>query len=159
MSGEENIELSEIAFAVYSALIIIMLEIYKEEKIKQEFTQESRQHKVSEKFSSSGITMQKKKLPLKTAISSKEQEVAPPKYGFLPRNIWKQAYYGGQSASPIPGTNMSEPIENSYSQTTTLVLANPFIREEACLPIEGNIGSKIELASELFGPFERKFIL
>ena len=153
MSEAVIVELSEIAFVVYSILIIIMLEIYKEEYLE-----------VQENFT---VTKRIPVLPIKSvgnySVSPPPKEatpqVAPPKYGFLPRNIWKQAYYGGQSASPIPGTNLTEPIENSYSQTTTLVLANPFIREEACLPIEGNIGSKIDIATELFGPFERSFIL
>ena len=61
--------------------------------------------------------------------------------------------------TPIPGTTQIDPIEISYSQAREIQLANPFIREEASLPIEGNIGMKIDIACEIFGPFERKFIL
>ena len=148
----QEIELSEIAFVVYSILIIIMLEIYKEEEDTETFC-----NSCSEK---ENFSLEKgKKLPIKTVQDSKQETVAPPKYGFLPRNIWKQAHYGGQSTTPIPGTNNTDPIENSYSQTTTLVLANPYIREEACLPIEGNIGMKIDRAHEIFGPFVRQFII
>ena len=61
--------------------------------------------------------------------------------------------------TPIPGTTQIDPIEISYSQAREIQLANPFIREEASLPIEGNIGMRIDIATEIFGPFERTFLL
>jgi|TARA_X000001036_G_C20668654_1_gene801645 hypothetical protein len=127
-------KLAEIAFVVYATLIIIVLEIYdKEYNSEEHFTAEE--------------------------VTATPAPASFPELGYLPRSMWKQANYAGQSVTPIPGTKIMDPIEMSYSQTSEIQLANPFIREEACLPIEGNIGMKIDIACEIFGPFERKFIL
>ena len=131
-----NIELSELAFIVYSCLIIFILENYKENE---------------ENYTKERFTVPEEKEP--TAITETEPTVTPgpPDFGFLPRNV-----YTTTSRTPAPG---ADTIENSYNQTATLILANPWVREEACLPIEGNIGSRIDLATEIFGPFERAFII
>ena len=131
----EHITLPDITFVIYAILVIMMLEIYKDER--ELYTQSADEN-------------------IMTVTSQPKQ---PETHGYLERSMWKQANYGGQSTTPIPGTSSMDPIENSYSQTTTLTLANPFIREEACFPIEGNIGMRIELATEIFGPFERTFLI
>ncbi|MBD36101.1 MAG: hypothetical protein CL512_04975 [Actinobacteria bacterium] len=64
----------------------------------------------------------------------------------LPRHEWNQNKY----------TNS---IKESYKKTEDIRLKSPFIREEACLPIEGNIGMQIDIATEIFGPFEHVFTI
>ena len=132
-----NIELSELAFIVYSCLIIFILENYKE-NYENIHTPET-------------FTVPEEKEPTVIADKPPSPTPGPPEFGFLPRNV-----YTPNSITPPPG---SDTIENSYKQTTTLLLANPWAHEEACLPIEGNIGSRIELATEIFGPFERAFFI
>ena len=133
-----DIELSEIAFIVYTCLIIFVLENYKEDykpntKHKEQFTEEA--EAVYEEGEQEKPT-------------EKVETVGAPQFGFLPRNKYVE--------SPL---NKVDSLENSYNQATTLLLMSPWTREEACLPIEGNIGTRIELATEIFGPFERRFIL
>jgi len=133
-----DIELSEIAFIVYTLLIICVLENYKEEYIPQEhFTEET-----SKESQEPTQVPPQQPTPTPTQEVVKKPEAGPPEYGFLKRNK-----YGN--------TVSADDLKRSYQQTTTLVLANPWVREEACLPIEGNIGSKINIASEIFGPFVR----
>tara|TARA_B100000902_G_C27321505_1_gene924950 strand:+ start:4864 stop:5283 length:420 start_codon:yes stop_codon:yes gene_type:complete len=135
-----DIELSEIAFIVYTLLIICVLENYKEEYIPQEhFTEETSEESQEP---TQEPPQQPPQQPPQEVV--KKPEAGPPEYGFLKRNK-----YGN--------TVSADDLKRSYQQTTTLVLANPWVREEACLPIEGNIGSKINIASEIFGPFVRTF--
>tara|TARA_B100000902_G_scaffold330229_1_gene327091 strand:+ start:1516 stop:1938 length:423 start_codon:yes stop_codon:yes gene_type:complete len=134
-------KLPELAFIVYACLIIIVLEIYKTGDVE-----------ISSKDLISNVTPT-------DFFTQTNEEIGPPPLGYLPRSIWKQANYGGQTVTPIPGTTQIDPIEFSYSQAQEIQLANPFIREEASLPIEGNIGMRIDIATEIFGPFERTFLL
>ena len=149
----KTLELPEIAFIVYAILIIVTLEMYKEHQNNgvERFTEQE--------FEVLGQSVTPPANAPKNKDVRQDNVVGPPPLGYLDRFEWAQAHYGGQSPTPIPGTDTIDPIENSYSQTTTLVLANPFIREEACLPIEGNIGMKIDRAHEIFGPFVRQFII
>jgi hypothetical protein len=139
-------KLPELAFIVYACLIIIVLEIYKTGDV-----QISSKDLISNLTSTDFFTQ--------TNEPKNNEEIGPPPLGYLPRSVWKQANYGGQTVTPIPGTEQIDPIEISYSQTQEIQLANPFIREEASLPIEGNIGMRIDIATEIFGPFERTFLL
>jgi len=45
-------------------------------------------------------------------------------------------------------------LKSSYSNTIFKLQA-PWEREEACLPIYGNIGVRINRAIEIFGPFQK----
>tara|TARA_B100001094_G_scaffold306650_1_gene337615 strand:+ start:391 stop:885 length:495 start_codon:yes stop_codon:yes gene_type:complete len=154
----KTLQLPEIAFIVYAILVIATLEMYKEHEAPD-----------TERFTELDSALQNDSLvgasvtpPPKVSVSKEVTQtnvVGPPPLGYLDRFEWSQVHYGGQSPTPIPGTDRMDPIEISYSQTTTLTLANPFIREEACLPIEGNIGMKIDRAHEIFGPFVREFVI
>ncbi len=154
----KTFQLPEIAFVVYAILVIVTLEMYKEHQDLDDTTERFTEVEPSSEKQSSGP---QSVTPGPVSLITKHQsnEVGPPALGYLDRFEWAQVHYGGQTSTPIPGTDRIDPIDNSYSQTTTITLANPFIREEACLPIEGNIGMKIDRAHEIFGPFVREFII
>ena len=153
----KTLQLPELAFIIYAILVIATLEMYKEHQDLDDTERFTSVEPVTEKQSvdQQSIATQ----PSNIVKKHQNNVVGPPSLGYLDRFEWAQPYYGGQTATPIPGTDRIDPIENSYSQTSTIILANPFIREEACLPIEGNIGMRIDRANEIFGPFVREFII
>ena len=120
-------KLAELVFVIYSILIIATIEFSKAPVVYK-----------PETFSQE--TSPETTAPKVTAPSSKEVPVSH----LLPRHEWDQ-------------TNYSNSIKSSYEKTSAIKLQSPFIREEVCLPIEGNIGMQIDIATEIFGPFEHVF--
>ena len=120
-------KLAELVFVIYSILIIATIEFSKAPVVYK-----------PETFSQA--TAPEATAPEATAPSSKEAPVSH----LLPRHEWGQ-------------TNYSNSIKSSYEKTSAIKLQSPFIREEVCLPIEGNIGMQIDIATEIFGPFEHVF--
>jgi len=125
-------KLAELVFVIYSILIIATIEFSKAPVVYKPET--------FSQATAPEATAPEATAPKATAPSSKEAQVSH----LLPRHEWDQ-------------TNYSNSIKSSYEKTSAIKLQSPFIREEVCLPIEGNIGMQIDIATEIFGPFEHVF--
>lgn len=124
-------KLAELVFVIYSILIIATIEFSKTPTVykPETFSQITPPDKVVSS------------IPEEAPVSE-EASVSH----LLPRHEWEQTKY-------------SNTIKNSYQKTSAIKLQSPFIREEVCLPIEGNIGMQIDIATEIFGPFEHVFTI